>query len=342
MRNNKFFIQQYSFIDFFHGGIGCVDAEKIMMRKNFHPVLFPDFTSFSIAAKFRRGFYLLKMFFTIGKGAYVGFVFPVYARMNSLLLWLLSFKKGVRIICFVVDIDGIKDNDNELLKKEIAAFNRFKYFVVPNDGTRDWLQMQVPSAIISTVEFLDFLATPFEGNRKKTNQVVFAGNLEKSTFLKKLRPLMEVSHDLHFNLYGPGYTDDMGSTPNVSYKGVANPYELPSKLEGSFGLVWDGGSIDKPEGSLGDYMRYISHHKISLYILSGLPVIVPEIAGSAPLVKKYGIGLTIKNLYEIEDKINSVSEEQYQQMRQNMKPLAKKIANGERFGDALDELMKKE
>ena len=340
MRNNKFFIQQYSFIDFFHGGIGCVDAERIMMRRNFQPVLFPDFNSFSIGAKFRRFFYLVKMVFAIKKGDHVVFVFPVYARMNNLLLWLLSFKKNIRIICFVVDIDGIKDGDSELLREEVASFRRYKYFVVPNDGTRDWLQKQVPSAIISTVEFLDFLAIPFEGDRKKTNQIVFAGNLEKSTFLKRLRPLMEISHNLHFNLFGPGYTNDMGSTPDVSYKGVATPYELPAKLEGSFGLVWDGDSIDMPGGSLGDYMRYISHHKISLYILSGLPVIVPEIAGSAPLVKKYGIGITIKNLYEIEEKINSISEEQYQQMRQNMKPLAKKIANGERLGDALDELMK--
>jgi hypothetical protein len=171
---------------------------------------------------------------------------------------------------------------------------------------------------------------------------VFAGNLAKSSFLEQLYLLKEKRQGLHFNLYGPGCTDAMKSQRNVTYKGTVNPYDLPAKIEGCFGLVWDGDCIDKPGGSLGDYMLYISHHKLSLYILSGLPLIVPETAASARIVKKYFIGITINSLHEIEDRINDVSAGQYQQMRKNMKPLAEKISKGNCLGNALKELMKEE
>src|SRR4029079_7320871 len=122
---------------------------------------------------------------------------------------------------------------------------------------------------------------------------------------------------------------------------VEKPYELPEKLAGSFGLVWEGTSIEKPESSIGNYIQYITHHKLSLYIISGLPVIIPATAGTAPLVEKYKIGLVIHSLYELEARIRAVTEEEYRQMRANMRPLAEKASRGEFLADAVDEIMGK-
>ena len=132
------------------------------------------------------------------------------------------------------------------------------------------------------------------GDRALSRDIVFAGNLEKSVFLEKLGELASPGNGLHFYLYGPGCTEKMRSQENATWMGIEKPYDLPAKLKGSFGLLWDGESIGEPGGSLGDYMRYISHHKLSLYILSGLPLIVPEIAGSATMVEKYKIGISCK------------------------------------------------
>ncbi|HEX4371979.1 MAG TPA: hypothetical protein VHZ50_01620, partial [Puia sp.] len=142
-----------------------------------------------------------------------------------------------------------------------------------------------------------------------------------------------------FNLYGTGVTELMIVQKNVFYKGVFEPYTLPNLLEGAFGLVWDGDKIDSEGGSIGHYMQYITHHKISLYILSGMPIIIYEKAGAAELIKQYHIGFTINNLFEIEEKIKTLTNDDYNKMTSNMHALARKISSGGFLKNALTEII---
>lgn len=339
MPGNKYFIKQYSFSEFLHGGIGYVDIEKILLRMGFEPVAFPHHTRFSWTAKISRLFYLLRMFLTIARRSDLVFIYPVFAKMNRLLLRLAQ-KKGINITCIVADIDGIKDGNSKLLEENITELRRYKNFIAHNNAMRDWLEKNIGGANITTLEFFDFPAKEYEGDRQKSGNIVFAGNLGKSLFIENLHLVTKRSPRLHFNLYGDGYTKKMIEQDGVSYKGAFRAYDLPDRLEGSFGLVWDGDAINEPGGSLGNYMRYITHHKVSLYIVSGLPLIVPEIAASAALVKKYGIGITVRTLFDIHDHIDSITDEQYRQMRINMQPLAKKITSGLCLVTAITDLLK--
>ena len=335
----KYFIQQYMQGQYLHGGVGPADAESILLSRGFKPILFPYHHNFSIKAKIARLFFLFKMLFAIKKDSVVIFLFPVYARMNLLLLkWLGN--KNMKIVCYIGDIDGIKDGDEKLLRKEISFFKRFKYFVVHNERMKDWLHKNIPGdrhAVM--IRFFDFLAKPVQGQRHLSSNIVFAGNLAKSLFLEKLHLLNKTEPSLHFHLYGPGQSNGMISQDNVTWYGTEEPHTLPVKLKGSFGLIWEGDSIDKPSGSLGHYIEFISHHKLSLYILAGLPIIVAGSAASAALIKEYEIGFTVQSLYEIEEKIKAVSEADYREMQANMEPLANKISKGDFLKSALDQLM---
>jgi hypothetical protein len=337
----KYFIEQFLSEEYVHGGITCVDAEKVLIAKEFESILFPYHYSYSVKAKITRLFFLLKTFFSVRRGSTVVFISPVYAKMNKLLVNWLTGKKGVQLICFIADINGIKDGDGEVLKREISFFKQFRYFIVHNEKMKEWVYQNISAdALTTTVEFFDFFTKPVILKRDISFDIVFAGNLGKSTFLEDLHLLHMKSPLLRFHLYGPGKTDAMTDQGNVTYHGVEKPYDLPAKLTGSFGLLWDGDAIDKPGGSLGHYMQYISHHKLSLYILSKLPIIVPAAAASAPLIEKYKIGFAIENLYEIENKIKEISPDEFQQMQVNMHPLAEKISRGECLGTALDKMMK--
>ena len=335
----KYFIQQYIQQDYRHGGVGLTDAERILLSEGYIPILFPHQQNLSLPAKISRFFYLLKIALQIQKGAVVVFLFPMYAKMIQLLVRLLLLRKNIRLVCFITDIDGIKDGDAKKLEEDISFFRKLKYFIVHNQRMKQWLDDRVEGAQSVQIIFFDFLAKPVALTREVSHDIVFAGNLEKSPFLEKLQLLKDKQPALHFNLYGPNETVPMLQQENASWHGSEKPYDLPQKLKGSFGLLWDGDSIDGPGGSLGEYMQYISHHKLSLYILSQLPIIVPSTTAAEELVKKYNIGFVVNDLYGIEEKIKSLSEDEYKQMQKNMQPLAQKISTGGCLREALTNVL---
>jgi hypothetical protein len=332
---HKYFIQEHLHKEVFHGGIGNVDAERILKDNGYKPIQFPHHFNFSIGAKIGRLQYLRKMVFSIPARSTVVFQFPLYARMHKMLLKLLLLRKNIRVICFVTDINGLKDGDEELLNEEIAELKKYRHFIVHNKAMKNWLEYHVPKNKSATIEFFDFLAQPATIERQLSKAVVFAGNLEKSGFLHQLHQWSSSCENITMYLYGNGFTPKTPLPANVVYKTTWPPYELPEKIEGSFGLVWDGDSVYRSGGPLGSYMQFISHHKLSLYILSGMPIITASWAASAELVNRYQIGFTIPSLLDIGRAIEAITPEEYAKMVANTKALAKRISRGQNLLDAL-------
>jgi hypothetical protein len=337
-----YFISEHSNQELVHGGIGPVDIETILIRNNAIPIRFPYHFDFSLKAKMVRLGYLFKIGFTIKPRSVIIFQHPLYARMNELLLKVLRLRRSITVICIVADIDGLKDGNREVLQKETRFFRKYKYFIVHNENMDNWLRSFYPLATCTFLTCFDFLTKNNHHARSLSNTIVFAGNLQKSRFLEKLHLWLEKNPSLHVNLYGPHITDAMLANKKVNYKGLYHPYSLPDLIEGSFGLIWDGEGLEQPSGSLGNYMQFISHHKLSLYIVSNLPVIAHEKAGSAELIKKFNIGFTVNSLFEIEDKISRLSEREYERMVQNTYDLAKEITSGNGLQKALSELLNRQ
>ena len=335
MKAARYYIRQYSGHVYEHGGVGYTDLEKILDDHGYKPLLLPEKDPHGLLNHLARAKALISHLSAVKAGSTVVFIHPVFARMYRLMVRLLSARK-IRVICILADIDGIKDGDEALLKRELNFLRAAPAFIVHNKAMQDWLQQRFPGVRTATLEFFDFLATPATVNRQKSNAIVFAGNLAKSGFLRKLNE--EGLRLLHFNLYGPGLPPPIAGYANSTYKGSFAPVQLPALLEGSFGLVWDGDGIAEPEGSLGHYMSIISQHKLSLYILSGLPVIIHSSAACGSLVETAGIGFMVDDLRLIPEKIKALPEESYNLMRKNMEPLALKLSTGANLLQALEEL----
>lgn len=329
----KYFIKEHLHREVFHGGIGNVDAEKIFIAKGYQAIEFPGTFDFSIKSKWKRLLYLIRLFFRISSGDLVVFQFPLYAKIHELLITLLRIK-GVRIICLILDIDGWRNGNSAILEKEKKAFRRFRLFIVHNERMRQWLQPIVPNATIAELQFFDFLTTPVYQQRSKEGHIIIAGDLEKTAFIQKLGQLTQLS----FSIYGAGYSESNAFPDNALYKGVFPPYDLVHHLQGSFGLVWYGPDIENFTGSYGSYLTAISPHKLSLYIMAGIPLIVPATSASAILVKQYGIGCTIDRLSDIGHVIKNISDSAYQQMVDNTRPLAVQLSQGHFLKRALTEL----
>ena len=172
------------------------------------------------------------------------------------------------------------------------------------------------------------------GKRKQGYSCIIAGNLDK----QKSAYVYELPKDIAFELYGPNYTGQAGG--NICYHGSFPPAELPYELEGNFGLVWDGISVDTCAGVYGEYLKVNNPHKTSLYLASGIPVIIWKEAALAEFVEQERVGITISSLYEIKDIFEKLTEDEYADMLQHAKLISKRLTSGFYTKHAIEKAMK--
>ena len=115
--------------------------------------------------------------------------------------------------------------------------------------------------------------------------------------------------------------------------------KLANHLTYNFGLVWEGNSTNTCNGVLGEYTKYNNPHKVSLYLSTGLPVIIWKQAALADFVTKNNVGIAIESLDEIDDAIKNVGKQQYAQMKSNTDIIAKKMRSGFYIKSAIHKLI---
>ena len=164
---------------------------------------------------------------------------------------------------------------------------------------------------------------------KKTAPVIITGNFN-SDETKKLSFIYsdEAPPSVKFNIYGTGVDQGRITCLDAEYMGNFPAARMPFGIEGSFGLVWDGNSVNTCAGNWGDYLRIDNPLKFSLYLAAGIPVIIWQEAALAGFVKRYNIGLTVKSLYEIGDKIKSLKKDEYEKMKENIAPFKEAVKDG--------------
>ena len=251
--------------------------------------------------------------------------YPFY--FNSVLKAALfdSIKKN-EVIFIIHDVNALRSFQDADIKNEINELNLAKSVIVHNDimgralqklGLKvPWISLQLFDYLLPNIPHRTFI---------KGTTVAFAGNLGKSKFL--LNPEMETL-GVHFNLYGPNFNEELIKWKNVSYMGSFPPNEIPFKIEGNFGLIWDGTDIRTCDGSTGTYMKYNNPHKLSLYIAAGLPVIVWKQAAIAEFVATNKIGITVDSLTDVAEKIQALSEKEYDVMNVAVRKLQKEVVKG--------------
>ena len=147
------------------------------------------------------------------------------------------------------------------------------------------------------------------------------------------------------NIYGnrnglPGLED----SDSIQVHDFMKSEDFIANVDGDFGFVWDGDSLDTCSGSFGEYLRWNSPHKVSFYLRAGLPIIVWKEAAVAPIIKSEGIGICISNIAELNDILQSITVEEMQKMRENVSRVSKDLSNGaflsKAVSDGMEKLMK--
>ena len=115
---------------------------------------------------------------------------------------------------------------------------------------------------------------------------------------------------------------------NIQYGGSVPSDIIPKKLISGFGLVWDGNSLEGCRGNTGQYLKYNNPHKLSLYLSSGLPVVVWSQAAEAQFIETNEVGLVVDSLFELQEKLSNMTAKQYDLYAKKTKKIANLLVNG--------------
>jgi len=345
---NNYYISAFYWKNYNAASKAKMDAEEIFERRNFRPVeLFKDSSKGNI-----RVFSLTKL---------LGLVFSknrkkfknsnVFLQNGTGIDVLISpfiksaFKDGKRII-MIHDIESLRIGRKADTAREKMIFSNFTHAICHSEEMVDFLKNELEfkgrTYVLGFFDYLvkdkvDFSSRNFPKPNEKF-KIAYAGNLSKwkSAFLYKIAEMNPNRYV--FNLYGKGY-DGPAMENILETKGAFPPDELPAKIDGHFGLVWDGEDISQPSGTTGKYLQYNSPHKASLYIVSGFPLIVWKGAAIYKLVERYNIGFGIDSLLELDERLKEITPEQYAIWQANISNLAKELANGQSLGRVIDQIL---
>lgn len=248
-----------------------------------------------------------------------------------------SLVRKAKVVFLIHDIQCIRFN---IQTKEVEQLNNATLLLVHTEAMKNKLQelgITTPMKVLTLFDYYskEPMQTPNDILKRK-NDIVFAGNLAKSVFLHELGN-ETVNSSIHFRLYGILGDMNISSHHSFVYNGVFKPANT-ANITGGWGLVWDGDSIDSCTGDLGQYLRYNASHKTSLYLACGIPLIVWEQSALADTVRKEKIGITVKNLHDIEKQIATVSDDDYATMIQNARSTGMRLRNGYYLEEALKDL----
>ncbi len=255
--------------------------------------------------------------------------------------------RGVRVIGLVHDLESLRMSLDasfglrtraRMHIEETGVLGVCDRLVVHNDKMRALMaERGVPDDKMISLGLFDYLMTA-DAERAVLERdpaadyrtLVVAGNLsaDKAGYIYALPPGLRV------NLYGVYYDGSRGAAGG-DYRGAFAPDELPAALEGGFGLVWDGPDADTCRGVYGEYLRYNNPHKASLYLASGLPVVIWSGAALAETITAAGAGFAVGSLGEAAEVLRDMTAADYAQYRANAAALGAALRRGQRLRTAL-------
>ena len=127
-----------------------------------------------------------------------------------------------------------------------------------------------PAIVLEFFDYLSDYEIPCQTDLRKV-KLIFAGNLNKSIFLADF--CKEDIFDEMFQMYLYGGSCDFVLSHHIIYKGRFSPSSI-NEIEGNWGLVWDGESVNTCNGIMGEYQMINAPFKFSLYLAANRPVIV--------------------------------------------------------------------
>ncbi|OUL58347.1 hypothetical protein [Pseudoalteromonas ulvae] len=337
---NKVYIARNYRSKFDAAGKAKMDCETILQNNGWKNIgLKQTWIANSILGTLISVFSVTLGILRLKKGSTLCLQYPFH-KFYGYCLWGAKLKK-CDVLTIVHDVRSLKGKYG-FSEKEIAILNQSDKLIVHNDKMRAWFEQQNIKPQLANIEAFDYLHTDQpQAVRTPINveqiRVVFAGNM--GPFIYELDHLER--GNFKFDLYGVGFDaskiHDRENT-RLDYKGCFPADKVIDCIDGDFGLVWYGNSLDSCDGETGQYLQYNNPHKLSLYLLCEMPIIIWDKAAMADFVETAGIGFKVSSLKEIKQRLSELTPEQIAQMKANVLKVKADLQTGQYLSRALKAL----
>lgn len=258
--------------------------------------------------------------------------FPNYTGYGK---WIMDFiARRFPSVAVIHDIDSIRGEDS--LKDE-KVLERFSICV----ATGDLDKVSPKGARFEPdirLEMIDYLIDPGcpETPWSPDGKILFAGRLSpaKSGWIYD-----KGRNDFGLLLYGIEF-EEARANPADRYAGSFDPSSPVIAEPVSWGLIWDGDTLDTCSGPMGEYQRYNHPHKLSLYLALGLPVIIWKEAAAARFVLEHDVGIAVGSLKDVGEVIRSLGPDRIQALRNNALAVMAEIRAGNYMKQTMEKALK--
>ncbi|WP_299552954.1 beta-1,6-galactofuranosyltransferase [Seonamhaeicola sp.] len=267
-------------------------------------------------------------------GAILCTQYPINKYRKYILL--VAKIKRCKIITLIHDVRFLRGRTRDR-EKELTKLKKSDAIIVHNLVMKNWfLDHNIDRDIIS-LDLFDYISElrPDQNDHVTANGkygIVYAGGMsgEKNSYLYDFDTLSNSNY--YLNLYGKGFEEDQRKVDQkdsiLTYHGALPSDKVAFSIKGHFGLVWDGPSTKTCTGRFGEYLRFNNPHKTSLYLLSGLPVIIWNEAALAPFIVDNNLGIGISNLETLEAVLSGLSKADYDKMKKSVIEFQDKVMSG--------------
>ena len=278
---------------------------------------------------------IIRACLSLRKGDVLFLQYPVKKYFS--FLCHVARMKGAHTIALVHDLGSFR-RKKLTVEKEISRLSNADYIIASNDNMASWLKTHGMSKPVGALGLFDYRsASPCQkaATVNANAKVVYAGalSMKKNSFLVELTKTLS-----QWDLLVCGNKEGLKGlhdNPRITYQGFVPSEEYIKGIDADFGLVWDGDSLDTCSGEYGNYLRWNSPHKVSFNLRAGLPVIVWKESAVAPIIEKYGCGIAVGSLRELNDILPRLSQADYSEMKRCAVEMAAKLNQGHFLREAL-------
>lgn len=232
----------------------------------------------------------------------------------------ISIYHNIKKIIFVEDILPLMFESNKyMLPQYIDYYNKADVLILASRKLYDYLRVHGLKPKKYVIQHMwDHISQVNPYIIPKNNKVInFAGDPKKFDFVKDWK-----SDKVKLNVYSEPL--EGVNNPNITFTHWQDDPVLINSLRqaGGFGLVWS----EEPHWL--KYMKLNASYKLSTYLAAGIPLIVNSDTPEKDTIVNKHLGIIADSIDEAVEKVEKMSDMQYNQMKDSIDQFAKLIRGG--------------